>query len=45
MLRRPPGVDHGAACPGGQQVREMFCLVTDLTDIAEYPRAGTRRTL
>jgi hypothetical protein len=23
----------------GQQVPEMFCLVTDLTDIAEYPAA------
>ena len=29
----------------GQDVPEMFCLVTDLTDIQEYPGPGTGRAL
>ena len=29
----------------GQDVPEMFCLITDLMDIQEYPGAGTGRAL
>ena len=29
----------------GQEVPEMFCLVTDLMDWEEYPGPGTRRAL